>query len=160
MPSWSSSAAGHPDRVTALHLTNLAPPHALTADPARLPPDVAAHLARAGPWFRAGGGYIAEQSTLPNTLAVALGDFAAGLAAWMAEKLQSSFEGPAFTPDELLTWIAAYRVTGTIGTSFVTYIEPATVPEWIVTPAVLSVFARDTKPEPRSYGEAFLNVID
>ncbi len=151
-------AADHPDRVAALHLTNVAPQRALTADPAKLAPDAAAYLGRTAQWFRTEGGYIAEQSTRPNTLAVALGDSPAGLAAWIAEKLQSWSDASAFTPDELLTWVTAYWVTGTIGTSFATYAEPATIPERIGTPTVLSVFPRDTKPEPRSYAEQFLNV--
>lgn len=153
-------AAEHPDRVAALHLTNVAPQHALTADPAGLPPDAAAYLARAARWFRAEGGYIAEQSTRPNTLAVALGDSPAGLAAWIAEKLESWSGASAFTTDELLTWVTAYWVTGTIGTSFSTYAEPVTLPDRVGTPTVLSVFPHDTKPEPRSYAEAFLNVRD
>lgn len=153
-------AADHPDRVAALHLTNIAPQHALTADPAELAPDAAAYLGRTAQWFRTEGGYIAEQSTRPNTLAVALGDSPAGLAAWIVEKLESWSDESAFTPDELLTWVTAYWVTGTIGTSFTTYAEPAALPERIDTPTVLSVFPRDIKPEPRSYAEAFLNVCD
>jgi pimeloyl-ACP methyl ester carboxylesterase len=151
-------AAEHPDRVTALHLTNVAPQRALTADPATLAPDAAAYLSRAAQWFRTDGGYIAEQSTRPNTLAVALGDSPAGLAAWIAEKLESWSDAPAFTPDELLTWVTAYWVTGTIGTSFTTYAEPVTLPGRVRTPTVLSIFPRDIKPEPRSYAEAFLNI--
>ncbi|MCO5993461.1 epoxide hydrolase family protein [Actinoallomurus rhizosphaericola] len=151
-------AGEHPDRVAALHLTNVAPQRALTVDPATLAPDAAAYLGRAAQWFRAEGGYIAEQSTRPNTLAVALGDSPAGLAAWIVEKLESWSEESAFTADELLTWVTAYWVTGTIGTSFATYAEPAALPARIDTPTVLSVFPRDTKPEPRSYAEAFLNV--
>lgn len=151
-------AAEHPDRVAALHLTNIAPQHAFTADPAKLAPDAAAYLNQAAQWFRTEGGYIAQQSTRPNTLAVALGDSPAGLAAWIVEKLQSWSDGPAFTPDELLTWVTAYWTTGTIGTSFTTYTEPATLPGRIDTPTVLSVFARDIKPEPRSYAEEFLNI--
>ena len=155
-------AAEHPDRVASLHLTNVAPQRALTADPAKLAPDAAAYLARAAQWFRAEGGYIAEQSTRPNTLAVALGDSPAGLAAWLVEKLDfwsDSSAAPAFTTDELLTWISAYWETGTIGTSFAAYTEPAMLPPGrIETPTVLSVFAHDIKPEPRSYAEAFLNV--
>ena len=153
-------AAEHPDNVASLHLTNVAPQRALTADPAKLAPDAAAYLARAGQWFRAEGGYIAEQSTRPNTLAVALGDSPAGLAAWILEKLESWSDVGAFTTDELLTWISAYWYTGTIGTSFATYAEPATMPGRIETPTVLSVFAHDIKPEPRSYAEAFLNVCE
>ncbi|GLY80867.1 microsomal epoxide hydrolase [Actinoallomurus iriomotensis] len=153
-------AAEHPDRVAALHLTNIAPQRALTADPARLAPDAAAYLGRAAQWFRTEGGYIAEQSTRPNTLAVALGDSPAGLAAWIVEKLESWSDESAFTTDELLTWVTAYWVTGTIGTSFATYAEPVDLPDRIDTSTVLSVFPRDIKPEPRSYAEAFLNVRD
>jgi pimeloyl-ACP methyl ester carboxylesterase len=151
-------AAEHPDRVAALHLTNVAPQHAFTADPATLAPDAAAYLGRAAQWFRSEGGYIAEQSTRPNTLAVALGDSPAGLLAWIAEKLESWSDGPAFTTDELLTWVSAYWVTGTIGTSFATYAEPVVIPDRIDTPTVFSAFPHDTKPETPSYAEAFLNI--
>lgn len=153
-------AAQHPDRVAALHLTNIAPLRALTADRAMLAPDAVAYLDQGAHWFRTEGGYIAEQSTRPNTLAVALGDSPAGLAAWIVEKLESWSDDSAFTEDELLTWVTAYWVTGTIGTSFATYVEPATLPGRIDTPTVLSVFPRDIKPEPRSYAEAFLNICD
>ncbi|MFI7001976.1 epoxide hydrolase family protein [Nocardia sp. NPDC050175] len=153
-------AAAHPDRVAALHLTNIAPLRALTADRAKLAPDAVAYLDRSAQWFRTEGGYIAEQSTRPNTLAVALGDSPAGLAAWLVEKLESWSDESAFTVDELLTWVTAYWVTGTIGTSFATYTEPATLPDRIATPTMLSVFPRDIKPEPRSYAEAFLNIRD
>ncbi|WP_338761000.1 alpha/beta hydrolase [Nocardia vulneris] len=132
-------AAAHPDRVAALHLTNIAPQHAFSADPADLAPDAVAYLARCAQWFRTEGGYIAEQSTRPNTLAVALGDSPAGLAAWIVEKLEYWSDDSAFTPDELLTWVTAYWVTGTIGTSFATYVEPVALPDRIDTPTVLSV---------------------
>ncbi|MEU3370326.1 epoxide hydrolase family protein [Streptomyces sp. NPDC006660] len=151
-------AGRHPDRVAALHLTNVAPQRALTADPTTLAPDAVAYLSRAAQWFRSEGGYIVEQTTRPNTLAVALGDSPAGLAAWLGEKLESWSGAQAFTLDELLTWITAYWVTGTIGTSFTTYTEPVTLPDRIETPTVLSIFSDDSKPEPRSYAEAFLNV--
>ncbi|MEV5949388.1 epoxide hydrolase family protein [Streptomyces sp. NPDC051993] len=151
-------AAEHPDRVAALHLTNIAPQRALTADPAKFAPDAAAYLGRSAQWFRTEGGYIAEQSTRPNTLAVALGDSPAGLAAWIVEKLESWSDESAFTPDELLTWVTAYWATGTIGTSFTTYVEPVVLPDRIDTATVLSVFPHDIKPEPRSYAEAFLNI--
>jgi pimeloyl-ACP methyl ester carboxylesterase len=153
-------AGEHPDRVAAVHLTNIAPRRALAAHPAKLLPDAVAYLDRSAQWFRTEGGYIAEQSTRPNTLAVALGDSPAGLAAWIVEKLESWSDESAFTPDELLTWVTAYWVTGTIGTSFATYVEPVTLPDRIDTPTVLSVFPHDIKPEPRSYAEAFLNIRD
>ena len=153
-------AGEHPDRVASLHLTNVAAQRAATADPATFPPDAAAYLAACARWFRAEGGYIAEQSTRPGTLAVALGDSPAGLAAWIVEKLDAWSDGPAFSTDDLVTWVSAYWETGTIGTSFATYAEPARLPERVDVPTVLSVFAHDTKPEPRSYAEAFLDVRD
>ncbi|MEU3642427.1 epoxide hydrolase family protein [Lentzea sp. NPDC034063] len=153
-------ATEHPDRVAALHLTNVAPQRALTADPAGLAPDTAAYLDRTAQWFRTEGAYIAAQSTRPTTLAVALGDSPAGLAAWLADKLESWSDDSAFTDDELLTWITAYWVTGTIGTSFSTYTERGGLPGRIEVPTVLSVFPRDIKPEPRSYAESFFDVLE
>jgi pimeloyl-ACP methyl ester carboxylesterase len=153
-------AAGHPDRVTALHLTNVSPRHAAAADPARLPPEAVGYLGRAARWFRSEGGYIAEQSTRPGTLTAGLADSPAGLAAWIAEKLAAwSDDAPAaFTRDEILTWVTAYWLTGAIGTSFSTYVEPAAIPDRIDTPTVLSAFPHDIKPAPRSYAEAFVDV--
>ena len=151
-------AADHPDRVAGLHLTNVSPQHGFLTDPAKLAPDAAAYVSQAAKWRQTDGGYIAEQSTRPNTLAVALGDSPAGLAAWLVEKLQAWSDEGAFTTDELLTWVSAYWVTGTIGSSFAMYVEPAALPERVETPTVLSVFPHDIKPAPRSYAEAFLNI--
>jgi pimeloyl-ACP methyl ester carboxylesterase len=122
-------------------------------------------LVQAGRWFRSEGGYIAEQSSRPNTLAVGLGDSPAGLAAWIVEKLigwadTKSGIDTVFTQDEILTWVTAYWLTNTIGTSFSSYVEPAVIPDRVETPTVLSVFAHDIKPAPRSYAEAFVNLRD
>jgi pimeloyl-ACP methyl ester carboxylesterase len=156
-------AAAHPSRVAALHLTNVSPRHRFAVDPASLPAEAAAYLERAAAWSRAEGGYIAEQSTRPNTLAIGLGDSPAGLAAWITEKLigWSDTTGGmdhAFSMDEILTWITAYWLTNTIGTSFSAYAEPASAPERVETPTVLSRFAHDILPAPRSYAELFVNV--
>lgn len=153
-------AAGYPERVTALHLTNVSPRHAAAADPDRLPPEAVEYLGQAARWFRSEGGYIAEQSTRPGTLTAALADSPAGLAAWIAEKLAAwSDDAPAaFTRDEVLTWVTAYWLTGSVGTSFSTYVEPARIPDRVATPTVLSAFAGDIKPAPRGYAEAFVDV--
>ncbi len=71
-----------------------------------------------------------QQATRPHTLAVGLGDSPAGLAAWIAEKLRgwSDCGGDVesvFPRDDLLTWITAYWVTGSIGTSFAPYASRA-----------------------------------
>jgi pimeloyl-ACP methyl ester carboxylesterase len=152
-------AAAHPDRVASLHLTNVAAQRANTADPAALAPGAAAYLGRAGSWFRAEGGYIAQQSTRPSTLAVALADSPAGLAAWILEKVLGwSDPATSYPAGDLLTWVTAYWLSGAIGTSFATYTEPSVLPEYVGTPTVLSAFAHDIKPAPRSFAEAFLNV--
>ncbi|MEV7216405.1 epoxide hydrolase family protein [Kitasatospora cineracea] len=143
-------AAAHPDRVAALHLTNVSPLHAVFADRSALGPEELAHLDAAAAWQRAEGGYIAQQSTKPHTLAPALADSPAGLAAWIAEKLRSWSHTP-FTEDDLLTWISAYWFTGTIGTSFGPYAEFAPPVPYVATPTVLSSFAHDTKPAPRGF---------
>lgn len=158
-------AAGHPDRITVLHLTNVSARHAVFADPAELAPEARAYLGEAGAWFRSEGGYIAEQSSRPNTLAVALSDSPAGLAAWIVEKLigWSDTTGgieTSFSHDEILTWVTAYWLTETIGTSFAPYVEPAKIPDRVETPTVISAFGHDSKPAPRSYAEAFVNVRD
>jgi pimeloyl-ACP methyl ester carboxylesterase len=151
-------SAAQPDHVASLHLTNIAAQHAFAVDPASVPADAAEFLAGSGAWFRTEGGYIAEQSTRPATLAIALTDSPAGLAAWLLEKLESWADADAFSDDDLLTWITAYWVTGAIGTSFTSYVEPAPLPSRVETPTVLSVFARDIKPEPRSYAELFVDL--
>jgi pimeloyl-ACP methyl ester carboxylesterase len=154
-------ASDHPGRVAALHLANVAAGHAASG-PDRLPPEVREYLAYLGQWRRTEAGFIAEQGSRPGTLIAGLGDSPAGLLAWIAEKLISwsaeTAGRPAFTPDELLTWVSAYWFTGTIGSSFSTYVEPAPVPDRVETPTVLSVFASDIIVAPRSYAEVFLNL--
>jgi hypothetical protein len=97
----------------------------------------------------------------PSTLIAALGDSPAGLLAWVGEKLlgwSDGTGGPAFSADELLTWVTAYWFTGTIGTSFSTYVEPSRLPDRVPVPTVLSAFSHDIIPAPRSYAEAFADV--
>ena len=119
-------AANHADRVAALHITDV--PSAVGA--LRRPGHAVARGARPRErvlhWRATEGGYLMEQATKPHTLAVALGDSPAGLAAWIVEKLRSWSDcggdvEAAFPREDLLTWITAYWVTGAIGTSFAPY---------------------------------------
>jgi microsomal epoxide hydrolase len=71
-------------------------------------------------------GYQWIQGTKPQTLACALTDSPAGLAAWLVEKFQrwTDCDGHpenALTRDEMLTDIMLYWVTGAIGSSFWPY---------------------------------------
>jgi pimeloyl-ACP methyl ester carboxylesterase len=147
----------YPDRVAALHLTNISPLHAVFADRSSLDAAGLAYLDKAAVWQRKEGAYIGLQSTKPHTLAPALADSPAGLAAWLAEKLHG-WSHTRFSDDDLLTWISAYWFTGAIGTSFGPYVEFAPPVPYLSTPTVLSAFAHDTKPAPRDFAERFVNV--
>lgn len=156
-------AAAHPDRVLAMHLTNLSPRHLRAIAPTTLTADEEDALASARTWQMTEGGYIAEQSTKPHSLAPGLGDSPAGLAAWIVEKLRgwSHCDGDVesvFPRDDLLTWITAYWVTGTIGTSFSSYVEPAAPVTHVDAPVAMSSYAHDIKIGTQTLAERFLNI--
>jgi pimeloyl-ACP methyl ester carboxylesterase len=156
-------AARHPERVAALHLTDVSQYHFRTGLPADLSPTERAYVEHGRDWQAREGGYMHEQSTKPHTLAAALGDSPAGLAAWLVEKLRgwTDCDGDVetvFTRDELLTWVTAYWVTGTIGTSFTPYVAAGPKPARIVPPAAFTIFPRDLVNAPREFAERFFDV--
>ncbi|OAX44299.1 alpha/beta-hydrolase [Rhizopogon vinicolor AM-OR11-026] len=60
-------------------------------------------------WFRAkGSGYIAAQSTQPQTLGYSLADSPVGLLAWIYEKLVLWTDNYKWSDDEVLTWVSLY----------------------------------------------------
>jgi microsomal epoxide hydrolase len=71
-------------------------------------------------WLRKEGGYIQIQGTRPQTLAYGLADSPAGLAGWLAEKFEV-WTDASLDPDDVLTMVTLYWVTGTIGASFWPY---------------------------------------
>jgi pimeloyl-ACP methyl ester carboxylesterase len=159
-------AARHPEAVAALHLTDVSQYHFLVDPPTDLDAEEQAYVAHGHRWQAAEGGYMHEQATRPGTLAVALGDSPAGLAAWIVEKLVrwTDSDGDlanAFTLDEALTWVTAYWVTGSIGTSFTPYAAGG-AKDWprIAAPTVVTMFARDLVNAPRRFAERFFDVVD
>ncbi len=81
-------------------------------------------------WDRDEGGYNLIQETRPQTLAYALNDSPAGLAAWILEKWRSwgALNGDlekCFTKDELLTNVSIYWLTQTANSSARSYFERA-----------------------------------
>jgi pimeloyl-ACP methyl ester carboxylesterase len=79
------------------------------------------------------GGYSAIQITRPDTIAAALADSPAGLAAWIVDKYRAWSDchgdiNSRFSLDTLLTIISLYWVTGAIGSSFRTYYDYAQSP--------------------------------
>ena len=82
-------ADGHPDKVAALHLTDVPYAHLFTVDPSELTEEEQKYLSDGQAWQMSEGAYALMQATKPHTLAAALGDSPAGLAAWIVEKLRS-----------------------------------------------------------------------
>ncbi|HEV7657406.1 MAG TPA: epoxide hydrolase [Mycobacteriales bacterium] len=155
-------AAAHPDRVAGLHLTDLPLWHLTGLDPAASSEAERDYLAAAADWQRREGAYLQLQATKPMTAAYGLTDSPAGLAAWIVEKLRAWSDdfSATFPPDEVLTHVTLYWVTGTIGSSFGPYAERETAaPHGRVTvPAAVSQFPADTLRAPREYAERFLDV--
>jgi pimeloyl-ACP methyl ester carboxylesterase len=157
-------AAGHPDRVAALHLTDVSQYRFLVNPPQDLSDAERVYVERGHHWQATEGGYMHEQSTKPHTLAVGLGDSPAGLAAWILEKLRSwtDCDGDVetvFTRDELLTWITAYWVSGAIGTSFTPYASTGSrATGRIDVPAAFTIFPKDLVNAPREFAERFFDV--
>ena len=109
-------------------------------------------------------GYQWIQGTKPTTLAFALTDSPAGLAAWMVEKFRTwtDCEGDpenALTPDEMLTSIMLYWVTGAIGSSFWPYYErmhsswPIPKGSTVDVPTGYAEFPKEILRPPRSVAE-------
>ncbi|MBJ7450784.1 MAG: epoxide hydrolase [Blastococcus sp.] len=151
-------AAKHADRVAALHITDVPSAVALSADPGTLSPEELDHREQVLHWRATEGAYLMEQATKPHTLAVALGDSPAGLAAWLVEKLRSWSDcggdvESAFPREDLLTWITAYWVTGTIGTSFAPYAKQHQPLYRIDVPTVVQQFPGELLLAPRSVAE-------
>ena len=115
-------AREHPDAVIGIHLATpgLAPP------PRPWSPAETAYFAEVDAWTAEEGGYAHEHSTRPATLAAALLDSPAGLAAWVGEKITAwsstaSNGTTAFPGRFLLDTLTLYWATGTIGSSLLSY---------------------------------------
>jgi pimeloyl-ACP methyl ester carboxylesterase len=119
--------------------------------------------------FMADGAYAALQSTKPQSLAPALTESPAGLAAWIVDRFNSWHDGGGaldeiFTKDELLTNIMIYWVTKTIGPSMRTYRADAVSPsltsaDRVGVPVGLALFPKDIGGvPPRAFAERTLNV--
>lgn len=115
----------HPERLIGLHL-NFLP---LWRDAAALgaaTEEEQAYRRALELFLREEAGYQAIQGTRPQTLAYALNDSPAGLAAWMAEKFRAWTDcggdpARAVPVDRMLANITLYWVTGCIGASFAPY---------------------------------------
>lgn len=155
-------AAEFPASTIGVHL-NLMP---VRRDPKRLAdptPDEARWLRELDHWLKEETGYQWIQGTRPQTLAFALNDSPAGLAAWILEKFHAwtDHDGDprsAVPLDTMLANIALYWFTGSIGASFWPYYARMHAP-WpvrdgaIAVPAGYCEFPREILRPPRSVAE-------
>jgi pimeloyl-ACP methyl ester carboxylesterase len=156
----SRLAYTHSDRVIGIHL-NLMPLRRdpkMVADPT---PEERKYLEELTVWLKEGTGYQWIQGTRPQTLAFALTDSPAGLAAWIIEKFWAWSDcggdlDSVFTKDALLANISLYWFTRAIGSSFWPYYArmhgPWPIPEGgtIAVPTGYSEFPHEILRPPRS----------
>ncbi|HYZ61318.1 MAG TPA: epoxide hydrolase [Acetobacteraceae bacterium] len=153
----------HPEKLVGIHLNLLStrpdqkPPEHPTEEERR-------HFAEVGHWLREETGYTWIQGTRPQTLAFALTDSPAGLAAWIVEKFRawSDNDGTiesAISRDRMLANIALYWFTGCIGASFWPYYArmhgqwPIPDGRTVDVPMGYAAFPREIRRPPRSVAE-------
>jgi pimeloyl-ACP methyl ester carboxylesterase len=149
----------HPEKLIGIHLNLLA----VRRDPKEKPQtaEEEEYLRQLANWLKEETGYQWIQGTKPQTLAYALTDSPAGLAAWIAEKFHSWSDcggviENAVSRDELLTNISLYWFTGAIGSSFWPYYArmhgPWPIPEGrtVDVPVGYAAFPTEILRPPRS----------
>lgn len=119
----------HPEAVIGSH-TGGTYPYLPPEVPADLSPAERAFVEDARAWLATEMAYFQLQSTKPQTIAAALNDSPAGLAAWIGEKFLAWTDNEgriedAVSLDAFLTNLTIYWATGTIGPSMRSYYESA-----------------------------------
>lgn len=166
-PLAQAMALAAPDSVLGIHLTDLGYHNQPESPPTDLSPAEEEYLREMKQGWMEGGGYVAIQGTRPQTLAYGLTDSPVALAAWLLDKFHDwSDHGGDFASyypmDELLTNIAIYWFTGTIGSSVSGYFEESHEPSLpsgqpIPVPVGMALFPKDSPP-PREYAERLLRI--
>ncbi|MCI0606824.1 epoxide hydrolase [bacterium] len=160
----------HPASLTAIHL-NYIPgsyrPYVESND--TLSESEQEFLKHREEWYQKEGGYAHIQATKPQTLAYALNDSPAGLAAWIVEKFQgwSDCDGNVenrFSKDELLTNISIYWFTETFHSSARLYQEALKAPVHmskgmrVEVPGFVACFPKEDPMAPRDWTERGYNI--
>ena len=105
----------------------------------------------------------------PHTMAFAMNDSPAGLAAWLVDMFRSFSDcggdvERSFTKDELLANVTTYWLTRTIGSAARLYVEWAEQkrtsprPPRVEVPTGCAIYPRDVRRVPRSWAERLYNV--
>jgi len=160
----SRLAYAYPDRMIGIHINLMM---AAGRDPTAFQnptEEEKRYLAELSHWTREETGYSWIQGTRPQTLAFALTDSPAGLAAWIVEKFRawSDCDGDverAISRDRMLADISLYWFTGAIGSSFWPYYArlhgSAILPagDAITVPTGYAQFPREILKPPRKTAE-------
>jgi pimeloyl-ACP methyl ester carboxylesterase len=166
---WGASTASalgvhHASKLLGIHINllsirpDLPPPENPSEEEAR-------YFREAAAWVKEETGYQSIQGTRPQTLAFALTDSPAGLAAWIVEKFRawSDNDGTiesAIDRDRMLANISLYWFTGCIGASFWPYYArlhgpwPIPAGRTVDVPMGYAAFPREIRRPPRSVAEA------
>ncbi len=162
-------AVAHRERILGIHLNMMPVGRDRSALGERTPAEVQ-YGKELEAWLKDETGYQQIQGTKPDTLAFALADSPAGLAAWIGEKFHrwSDHDGDlwsAIPRDHGLADIALYWFTGAIGSSFWPYYvrihgeRPFAPDATIDVPTGYAAFPREILRPPRSLAEkTFTNI--
>ncbi|WP_281413367.1 epoxide hydrolase family protein [Microvirga sp.] len=153
----------YPERLSAIHL-NMMPVRRDPKTVSNPTPEESRFLDELQLWLKEETGYQWIQGTRPQTLAFALTDSPAGLAAWIVEKFRAWSDcggdiEAVFSRDHLLANISLYWFTGAIGSSFWPYYArmhgpwPIPAGETVTVPTGYCEFPREMLRPPRSLAE-------
>jgi pimeloyl-ACP methyl ester carboxylesterase len=161
--------ARHAERLVGIHLNMVI---AIPQDTKNLDGVTAEELAdlqQTRAWLKDETGYQRIQGTKPQTLAYALNDSPAGLAAWIVEKFRtwSDCDGDLerrFTKDQLLTNVMIYWLSETANSSCRLYYEAMHTGTWaprtlrVSVPTGCAIFPREMVKPPRVWAERAYDV--
>ena len=158
----------YPQHVIGIHL-NMVPVAPHPSERTSLSVAEEAFITESEAWRAEETGYQWIQGTRPQTLAYALNDSPAGLAAWIVEKFYAWTDchgdiESRVSKDALLTNIMLYWVTQTINSSFWLYYQMRHRPwrlgpgERITVPTAVAAFPREIIRPPREWAARVCNL--
>jgi len=158
----------YPQNLIGIHL-NMVPVAPHPSERTNLSAAEEAFITTSEAWRAEETGYQWIQGTKPQTLAYALNDSPAGLAAWITEKFYSWTDSHGdiesrVSKDALLTNIMLYWVTQTINSSFWLYYQMRHQPwrlgrgERITVPTAVAAFPREIIRPPREWAARVCNL--
>ena len=156
-----------PHRVISVHVSSVAEKPASAGD--RRSDAELAYEQQKRDWSQDEGGYQAIQNSRPQTLAFALADSPAGMAAWIVEKFRawSDCGGDVLSVwpmDVLIDNLMIYWMSGTIGSSIRYYFDatrlrpPLRHDDYVDRPTGVAIWPADLAHPPRELAERLYDV--